>query len=265
MKWAALSAIYLSAIATPAFAGLGLSSFYVTNSAGEIFAVDGDTLTASSQHQISTSGFVNEIEYLSETSMLVNMSGAVMSVNLQTGEEEVVFNASDYYTDSSTNIMVGLARRGLNEMYMTVHSVMSDGSLRYAAGSMNTETFDYSEIHTFSSIPGIAIDHHELRSSLILSAYNIDQRILLHSATTGEILEIYELDYEIVSFMELSDRIYTVSREGTLYEFRFDSGNSFEVGQISGFSGNLIGATVPAPGGLALIGFAGFASTQRRR
>lgn len=265
MNLKSMTALCVLSVGSQAIAGIGNTNFWVTNSQGEVYYVNGNNLNASSVHQITSDGLINDIAYVSETSMLANMTGTIVSVDLMTGQEQVIFNADDHYPNASANFTAGLARTGPDGVYFSVHSVNSDGSLQSVAGSVNPQTFGYQQLTPFNAQIGVVIDHHQLSGTRMMSANSTNDRIYIHSLNTGVIEQVYDLNYDIVSFMENDGQIFTLSEQGVLYRFNADNGLSVEIGAISGITGSIIGGTIPAPSALATLGLAGMFCSRRRR
>ncbi len=259
-----VAAAIAAGIAAPVHAGLGLQDFLITDANDMLYMVNGDTLETTFLREMTSPGSVNEIEYIGNNTILANRTGLIVSHNLATGAEQIIFRASDYYTDTSINYTMGLALRDQGNVYFTIQSLLMD-STRVVSGSLDPFDGSYEELNPVDQIAGLYFDSHELSNGDIISADFSDQRIWRQSSVTGETLEVYEVGYGVVSFIELSGQIYTMTKQGDFYSFDADTGLSEFVGVITGAGDSLIGATIPTPSGIALFGFAGALCIRRRR
>jgi WD40 repeat protein len=267
MKLIPLSAAALSAafVCPLAHGGTGLPDFIVTNASGDLYMVNGNTLEATYFDTVDTGNSINEIEYIGNNTILANQTGIIVSKNLITGEEDVVFRVTDYFTDTPINYAMGLALRDKGDIYFTVNSVLGVGGSVATAASLSGSDFTFTQLNQVDVIGGLYFDSHELANGEILSADFNGERIWRQSSITGETLEIYEVDYGVVSFIELNGDVYTLTKNADMYRFNAMSGESDYIGTLSGIGPGLIGATIPAPSSIAMLGLAGVISARRRR
>ena len=92
-----------------------------------------------------------------------------------------------------------------------------------------------------------------------------EDRVWSINRTTGESTVLATIN-EGVSFLELDEGLFVLTRLGEVWRLDESTGNLSLHGQINGLDGNLIGsAVVPAPGGLALSITLACGMLRRRR
>jgi len=267
----------LAAIAVSiCFTGLAhseIADFYLADSGGGIYRVDGATLESNFVIQLDNTGFgINDILALDDGGILANISTQLVRFDLQTGEERIVFDAQDSFPDSNFNIMGGLAATSDGNVFFTTETI-SSGVVHDFGGLFNPITQEFTRLSDLQKPGGLYFDHHQIGENLFLGADWTSGRISIINALTGE-TEYINVDFNPVSFFESDGSIFALTTDGELYTFDPDTRASTLYGSIQGSSGGSgwIGAAslanpfiLPSPGTLSLIGLAGLVSVRRRR
>jgi hypothetical protein len=257
----ALCAFYV----TPALAGVGLNDFYVANLSGDVYLVNGDTLSASSAFSFQGVGLFNEMLYAGNNEFYAMGINGLFRYDANSGMQENLVTLTDKYT-GGTYWGSGLAMSPSDRVYFSIWSVTADhpGVVQFGV-EYDPSNDDLTEVATFQTSQGTYIDHHFLDDHTLLSANYTSRQIRVNDADTGADIAQFELGYSVVSMFEQRGQIFTISDDGELYAFDALNGSSSLLGQISGFSGDLVGATIPAPAGVALLGMGGLICARRRR
>lgn len=242
----------------------GLSNFLVAGAEGAIYRVDGDTLQSTLLSQMDNSYSTNEIMYLGNNEVLVDITGQLVRHNLSTGTDTVVFDIDDQLGSTGVHYTSGLAQTSSGDIFFSVDTFDQSGSSTFGA-TFNLDTNIFTQLADIDPAPGLYFDHHEVDNSIFASADYNSQTISMIDAISGNTMASYNVGFGVVSFFEDQGIMYALGKEGGLYTFDSGDGSTQFVGQISGAGSSLIGATVPAPSALALLGLSGLATTRRRR
>lgn len=254
-----------SAIGIVSFgAQAGLSNFLVADAEGSIYRVDGDTLESTFLSQVNPAYSTNEIMYLGNNEILVDVTGQLVRHNLNTGTDTVVFDITDQLGNTGIHYTSGLAQTSSGDIFFSVDSIDQSGSATFGA-TFNLDTNIYTQLADIDPAPGLYFDHQEVGNSVFASADYNNQTISMIDAISGDTLASYNVGFGVVSFFENQGLMYAMGKEGGLYTFDSSNGSTQFVGQISGAGDSLIGASVPAPSALALLGLSGLATARRRR
>lgn len=262
---ATIAALAAGLSVSPACAGIGLQDFYITDSAGMIYSVDAGTLQATEVVQLSGSGQfrnITDILYLGNNQIMSNVLGVISVHDLDTGVGVEQVRISDHL-GGGTHYVTGLARTDGGEIYTSVESITPDGDSSYGtywdpATNTVTQTTGFDELILY-------LDNHEISPGIMLGAYWSRSEIHVRDLEGGSVLNAYAVGFDPVSFFQFGDTIYTIAKEGDLYTFDPSDGSTSYVGAVTGAGTSIIGATVPAPGSLALMGIGGVAGARRRR
>ena len=249
----------------------GISDFYIANSIGDIYSVDGSSLTATEVFSIQGGLAINDIIFTGNNKMLANVTDQLIEYNMSSGHERVIFDIADQYKEENEFYFTsGFAGTSSGDIYMAVTSFTDEG-LGHFGASVNPFSGRYEEEADLAPVPGLYFDLHELGDDLYLGADFQGSLIHLFDSDSGETLETYDASFGPVSFLELDGQIFTVSSTGELYTFDLDTGDSEYFGDIDGLSGALLGAAntdifhIPSPGTLPFLGLATIAAVRRRR
>jgi hypothetical protein len=241
-----------------------LSDLYVTNSNGQVYHVDGNTLQATEAVQLQDAGTINEILYLGNGQLVANLSFGVSIYDFNTQTQTSLFSAQEEFgIPGSFTYTSGLAHRSNGDVYFAVNVLADQPNSQYYGVSYNLNTNTATQL---ADVPGVAlIDHHELSSEQMLTASYNDQSVTVFNPDSGVVDATYSLGLAIVSFVQSNDAIYFLTQSGELHTFDPTDGSTGFHGSISGVSGSFIGATIPAPSSLILICTSLFTATRRRR
>lgn len=242
----------------------GLSDFYVTNTFGEIYQVDGQTLESNQVSQLGNTSNLNEILYIGNGEIIASLGGTMLRHNINTGAEEIVFRMSDHIEPGALAIGSGLAMTTSGDIFFTASIFSAGNPTRRMAGSYNLATDVFVDITDVNSSASF-FDHHQIGTDVFISADHNRQIVSVLNGATGDIVIDYNVGFGVVSFFESDGGIFAVGRTGGLYSFDIDDGSTEYIGDIAGVSGDLIGATVPASGSFAIFGLMGIAAVRRRR
>ena len=250
----------------------GISDFYTTNSIGEIYLIDGNTLEASLVVELNHGSNINDILYLDDGGILANVGGGLVRYDLGTGLEEVVFSIQGAIDVLGAQITTGLAATNDGNVFFSVFHLIPGEGRNYMSGTFNPYTNEFTRAADVSAPAGLYFDHHQIDDTHYLGADWNGQSIYVLDAETGE-TEVVSVGYEVVSFFDVGDSIMTMTKGGDLYYFDPETMTSTFYGEIATSNlGNWIGATstsnpyrLPAPGTLSMLGFAGLIAGRRRR
>jgi len=239
----------------------GLVNFLVTNTGGTIYEIDGQTMQANEVSTLDSNANLNEILYEGNYSILYNDSNRIMRHNLLTSQETLVFDTSIGFNDGAT-VAAGLAHTGNGNLFYSANRIAPGKSAVYAITanptSQSATTALMDERPTF-------FDHHMVGNNLFIGATYLHNEIVFTDSNTGVIEDRFSVNIAIVSFFENTEGIFAMTKEGELHSVDLQSRSLSFYGQISGTSGNLIGATVPSPSTLVCIGVLSITGMRRRR
>jgi len=249
-----------------------IADFYLADSVGGIYRVDGTTLESSLIVQLDNGFSMNDILVLDDGGILANTNGLLVRFDLQTGEERIVFDTRDYFTEPGFYITMGLAATSSGDVFFTTEAVTGKG-IEWFGGTYNPFTSEFTRLADIPNPTGLYFDHHQVGENLFLGADWSGGRISVINSLTGE-TEFTDVDFDPVSFFESGGDFFALSKGGDLFTFDPETGSSTLYGSIQGSNGGVgwIGAaslsnpfTLPSPGTLSLIGIAGLVSVRRRR
>lgn len=259
-----IAAFAASSMLVSVAAHAGLSDFYVTNTFGEIYQVDGQTLESSQVSQLGNTSNLNEILYIGNGEIVASLGGTMLRHNINTGAEEIVFRMSDHIEPGSLAVGSGLAMTTNGDIFFTAAIFSAGNPSRRMAASYNLATGVYVDITDVDSGTTF-FDHHQIGVDVFISASHNHQIVSVLNGATGDIVVDYNVGFGVVSFFESDGGIFAIGRTGGLYSFDVSDGSTEFIGDITGTAGDLIGATVPAPTSLTILGLMGIAATRRRR
>ncbi|MFK7758975.1 MAG: hypothetical protein AB8C13_03390 [Phycisphaerales bacterium] len=257
------------ALSTHGFAGL--SDMYITDSTGEIYFVDGNTLEATSLAQLENAGTINDILYLGNGKILANLTYAIVSYDLNTGIQETLINTNGNLGQPGSFVYSsGLTRRTDGEIYLGITELLNPVGLDVYGISYNTLSQELSEV---GAIPFPAsYDFYELSNGNMIG-FGTTGVSTLFNPNTGVIEAIFDLDIQATSFVQSLDELYVVAADGSLHTFDITDGSTEFYAQISGVDAPVFGASIaisnaaliPAPASMiVLTGGLGFGFRRRR-
>jgi hypothetical protein len=268
MKQRLIAAVILCACGA---AQAGLSDFYVAGADGRIYSVNGSSLAATEIYQVQGGMAINDIIFTGNNRMLANVTDQLIEYDMTTGTETVIFDVNDYEGEDEIFFTSGFSGTHRGDIFMSVRRfgpALDD----YIGARFDPFTSTFTELADIqSTVGGLFFDHQEISPNRFLGAdYQNDSVIVFNSASGMEIAS-YDVGFGPVSFLELGSELFLLEQDGGLYSFDSDDGSTSYYGTLSGFQGDLLGAAstevfrIPAPSGLALLGFAGLVGTRRRR
>jgi len=241
-----------------------LNDLYVTNSNGQVYHVDGNTLQATEAVQLQGAETINEILYLGNGQLVANLSFGMAVYDFNTQSQTSIFSSqTEFGIPGSFTYTSGLAQRSNGDVYFAVNVLADQPNSQYYGVSYNLNTNTATQL---ADVPGVAlIDHHELSSGQMLTASYNEQSVTVFNPDSGVVDATYSIGLSIASFVQSNDAIYFLTQAGELHTFDPTDGSSAFYGSISGVSGSFIGATIPAPSSLVLLGTSLFTATRRQR
>jgi outer membrane protein assembly factor BamB len=247
------------------------ADFYVTDAESRIYAVDKHTLQATEIFQINTAGLsgINEIMYTGGDTMLANVTGRLVQYNMNTGEESIILDMTDYYS-SGYQYTSGLVRTVDDQIGFAMNDLSPAGT-RFIYATFDPFTNQYQESASFVGTEYTFFDLHQVSTDVMLGTQFNSQTVTVFDPTDGSIIERYSMDYGAVSFVEINGDLFTLDQRSNLYAFDASTGESSYFGSISGVFGYTIGATtgvafrIPSPGSSVVLAFAGMTCIRRRR
>ena len=258
------AAVYTACVCTPAVAGVGLSEFYITNGQRRVFSVDTGTYEASLLFDIEAHGFITDLAYIGNDRVLVQNGGVFTSydVNSPSANGTVEYDLYDRFGDG-VHLAAGLDIDPSGQINFAVQSFPPNGNdTRYIA-SYDPMTDSYTTGASFDTFASF-LDVHRYDGDVFLGANFSENAVRVVDSMTGETIAEHQVGFGVVSFFEVSDVIYAVGKLGGVYTYDPTDGSTSLLGTITGAGDSIIGATVPAPSGLALFG-AGLLGVSRRR
>jgi len=261
IRCAAVAAISVAA-QSQSFAQL--QDLFITNSAGVVYQLNGQTLQATELFQLQDAGLINEIMYMGDGQLIANLTFAVASYDMNTNTQTTLFT-SQQALGSNEGIanVAGLALQSDGNLYYTAKHFTQAGSFNYGGlYDMNTQT---NSLIAGSDAGTLYADHFELSPGRMLGANPTSQSIDIFDPTTGAVEAAYSVGSAVASFVESNDELYILSSAGDIFTFDYTNGDTEFYGSINGTTGNLIGMTVPAPSSLAFMGLGLGALARRRR
>ncbi len=259
MRCTELLAVAMTALfSSPLIAGL--SNFIVTNSAGIVYEVDSQTLQATQITELNAFSNLNEICYEGNNSLLYIDGTRIVRHNILTAQESLVMNT--YQGVVGANVSAGLDITDDGDLFYTVNSTGPGISTTFAVTANETTGHVYAvereELTVF-------FDHLMVDENLFISAAYTRHEIYFTNSLTGTIDDRFAIEPAIASFIESDAGIFAMTVQGELHQVDLENRTTSYYGQISGTTGNLLGATVPAPGSVLLIGLATGAYARKRR
>ncbi len=236
-----------------------MSDFFVANAQGMLYKVDGSTLAATEMMQLSNASNINEIMYLGDNQLMYNVSGALEVVDLSVGTSEVVFDFFKYLP-SGFHLASGLSRTEAGEVLVSMSAPGFD--LNYT-GLIDIEEQQFVGLAELGQ--GRAYqDIHQVNDELYIGAQSSSGRIDQYNPKTGEVFSELSLAFHPSSFFQVDGEIYSIGESGSLFAYDFESNYTTHLGEITGTSGALIGATVPSSSTLIVLTTAGLGYSRRR-
>jgi len=257
-----LAAFAATVLGVQSYSQAGVSNFYITDSAGLVYEVDGNTLAATEVIQLTEASSIHEIMYLGQNQLMYNVFGRLSITNIMTGETEVVFNIHDHFS-SGINDGNGLAMTSSGDIYVSMTSQTPDFARSYGA-LIDLENQTLTELAEFSHRE-FYLDNHQVEENLFLGADWNNGTIDLVDTSTGNILSEMSFGFDPVSFFEANGSIYVIAKEGGFYTYDYLNGSVEYLGDVTGAGSSIIGATVPTPMTLTLFSVSGLVISRRRR
>ncbi len=271
MKSTRTLALLAPALALTTLAGAGISDMYITNGAGEIYAVNGTTLQATSVAQLDNAGSINDIQYIGNGKILANLTFAMVTYDLNTGVQDTLFTSNGTFGQPDSFVYTaGLARRANGDMYFGVTEALNPSGIVNYGISYDMQSNSLNQIGT---VPFVTpFDFYELANGSMIGL-RTGNRAVRFDPNTGVVQAEYDLDVTAVSFVQSLTDLYVIAADGSLYTFDINDASTEFYGQITGFERNILGASIasstaaliPSPASLlALTGGLGFGFRRRR-
>lgn len=219
-------------------------------------------------HAVAT-GFSDgvDMDLAPDGTLFVSRLSGVGRFDLASGVYEQVANGSQI---ASPAPVISVAPGGIDfdengRMVVAIHGFPPNGPTRnwYATWDLETQTRT-GWLNPADNFRQISFDVLLRPDGTMLSMDYREDRVWSIDRATGEASVLALID-EGVSFLELDEGLFVLTRLGEVWRLDESTGNLSFHGQINGLDGNLIGsAVVPTPGGMAL-GIALACGTLRRR
>ncbi|MBO6512564.1 MAG: hypothetical protein JJ974_01190 [Phycisphaerales bacterium] len=250
-----------------------LSNFYLLDSLGGLYSVDGDTLYASKIHEIENGFSVVDMVDLGGGNIIVSRAYELYEYNFYTREETSLLNTADYFGPGTIGYFHGLADLGNGELFFSSRVNNQDGGLGQG-NSINLDDGTTTTLYSHEEYRSAYFDHHLIAPGFVVSAQFSNQQIHVLDINSGEETTTYNVGLDVVSFFETNGEVFLLTKQGEIHSFDASNGEYSFVGQLEGEFGsrNLIGASVadplgvfPTPGSLAIFVAFGLSTTHRRR
>ncbi len=242
MKTTRTLSLLAPTLALTAFAGAGISNMYITNGAGEIYVVDGNTLQATSIAQLDNAGTINDIQYLGNGKILANLTFAMATYDLNTGVQETLFTSNGTFGQPDSFVYTGgLARRVNGDMYFGVTEALNPSGVINYGISFDMQSDSLNQI---GNVPfATPFDFYELANGSMIGLITGD-RAVRFDPNTGAVQAEFDLDVSAVSFVQSLTDLYVIATDGSLYTFDINDASTEFYGQITGFENNILGASI---------------------
>ena len=248
----------------------GIADFYIAGADGVIYSVDGESLAASQVFAVQGGLAINDIIFVGNNKMLANVTDQLIEYDMSTGLQTVVFDTNDYEGEDEFYFTSGFAATSDGNIFMSIREIGVDRNDLVGA-VYNPFTHSFTEQANIDANLGLFFDHQEIDENVFLGADFENQSVHTFNSLTGESLALHQLGFGPVSFLELGSDLFLLGKDGELYNYNSSTGVATFYGDISGFSGNLLGAAstevfrIPAPASLPLFGLASLVMIRRRR
>lgn len=258
------AALFAACITSPAVAGIGLSEFYITDAQGRVFSVDTGTYEASLLFDIDPNGIISDLAYIGNDRVLVHNGGVFTSydVNSSAADGTVEYDLYDRFGDG-IHFANGIDIDPTGQINFFIQSYLPSGGDGSYSASYDPATDSYATGASYDTF-AYFLDVHRYDGDVFLGADWNENAVRVFDSVTGETIAEHQVGFGVVSFFEVSDVIYAVGKLGGVYTYDPTDGSTSLLGTITGAGDSIIGATVPAPSGLALFG-AGLLGVSRRR
>lgn len=267
LKSAAIACAVLASTAQSGMVGSGY--FYASNTSGVMYRVDAQTLAATQVGVFDDGGALNDMEYEGNGRFLLNRLGDIARYDLNSGSTDSLFGMMGDFPSGTLVRASGLARNLSGGYYFAIDALSVDGSTRIGAQT-NPSLDGYTSVGPIPPASGFWFDFWALGGNEYLGADFTRSEIHRFDAITGDVSEIFHVEGDpsgdgIVAFFELNNELRYMTKDGRVYGFDPTNGDNPFYGQISGISGNMIGASIPAPGSFGLLVMSGLVGARRRR
>ncbi len=244
---------------TPTALQAAISDFFVANSQGVLYEVDGSTLAATKVMQLSNSSNINEIMYLGDDRLMYNVRGALEVVDLSVGTSKVVFDFFEHLP-SGFHLASGLSQNQSGEVIVSMSAPAFELNYTGVIDIQQQEFVGLAELGQGR----VYQDIHQVNDELYLGAASTG-RIDQYNPKTGEVFSELSLAFHPSSFFQADGTVYSIGESGTLFTYDFESNFATHLGEITGTDGALIGATVPSSSPLMVLATAGLGFIRRKR
>lgn len=253
-----------------AVAGLPLNDMYLANTEGAVYHVNGLTLEATQVSQITIPDENPvildpeiQIEYLGDGRIAVALDRHIDILNVTTGIQEREVSAVDLFFQASGATVSGLARLDNGALltaglYVDSQHNIGDGSRIY---DPNTGTVQI--LQDGFTFP---VDIHAIDGLRTVSSATRDfGRVVFFDYDTDTEVQVFDVEFPILSFIETNGQLFALSTGGQLYTFDLQTLEMSLHGTITGFDGIASSITIPTPSTLACVGLLSLAGCRRRR
>lgn len=262
----------LSAIATLVSAQsssiAGISDFFVSSSAGDLFHINGQTLQA---EQVATlDGFFNastDIEYMGNGQLFASTGRTVYRYNTNTGTQTIELDRDSFGGGLSIGVD-GLSRTPDGKLHVRKSLIVPGEGIHYQGIAYDINDGSYESVGNYQ-LPS-HYDYEMLDEFRFLSIIDSVGSLEVFNTETGESEPEFQVgsfdSFRPISIMSFDGGYMLMSPEGELHTLDLEAQTSTYYGQISGTgSAFLRGATIPTPSGLYFLGTSLLIATRRRR
>ncbi len=257
-------------LAHVAAAGIPLHDMYLANTEGAVYHVNGLTLEATQVSQITIPDENPilldpeiQIEYLGDGRIAVALDRHIDILNVSTGIQEREVSAVDLFHQAGGATVSGLAR--LDNGALLTAGLYFDEQANIGGGSRiydpNTGTVQY--LQNGHSFP---VDVHAIDGLMTIATVTRDfGRVAFFDYDTDTEVQVFDVEFPILSFIENNGELFALSTGGQLYTFDLQTLEMSLHGTITGFDGIASSITIPTPSTLACVGVLSLTGNRRRR
>ncbi len=251
--------------ATLATGNVGVSEFYITNAGGEVYSVDGSTLSATRLFTMDSAAFISDLYYLGDHQIVAHNGGVFTQYDtrLDDGTGTLLYDLRPLF-DPGINFANGIDYDDQGRVHFSIQSFSPDNPSAAHHAMYDPLSGIYTRMSNYDQ-PRYFLDVHQVEDNIFFGAHYNTNSAIMYDSTTGITLNAYDLGFGLVSMFDIGNQTIAIGKEGGVYSFDPIDGTTEFIGNITRAGDSIIGATIPSPGGLIAFGFASVICTRRRR